>query len=60
MIDFYAGRSEAGTQDRPPIPSFHIDARPALDSWEAAAGRIRFAAEGYIERVRGHFFPRGQ
>lgn len=41
IIDFYSGRSDPSS---PHLPSFYIDARPALDTWDGV--KMRF------ERIR--------
>lgn len=45
VVDFYSGNS-AG-----PSPSFHIDARPAIDSWSALYERAHCAANRCFDRL---------
>lgn len=40
VIDFYAGKSEGA---RGPGPSFYLDVRPKLNSWEAIKTRVMYA-----------------
>ena len=46
IIDFYTGRADPAA---PHAPSFYIDARPALDSWEG----VRMRAERFWEQWAG-------
>ncbi|KAJ8078412.1 Cytochrome c1 heme lyase [Marasmius tenuissimus] len=46
IIDFYTGRSEAGSKN----VSFYLDVRPALDTWEGAKMRVGQAFSKWFGR----------
>lgn len=50
VIDFYAGRPDPSA---PHLPSFYIDARPALDNWEGGKMRLERFWEHWIGKFRG-------
>lgn len=48
VIDFYSG-------PRGPSPSFHIDARPALDSWSSFYERVHCASNKLVSKISSLF-----
>lgn len=54
VIDFYSGKAAEpapGCGDVPVPPSFHIDARPAIDSWQALYERMHYSVQGALHRL---------
>lgn len=55
VIDFYSGRAAEPVPGSPVPPSFHIDARPAIDSWQALYERMHYSVQGAIHRLSQAF-----
>lgn len=55
VIDFYSGKSSANLGEELPLPSFHIDARPALDSWQALYERVHLSMSKLMNRLSETF-----
>lgn len=51
VIDFYGGKASAAAAANG-VPAFHLDVRPAIDSWEAAYERMHCALNRLADRLR--------
>lgn len=49
MIDYYGGQDDVEND----VPVFHLDVRPALDSFESAMDRLKFGVRETFARFRG-------
>ena len=59
VIDFYTGRSESGSGGgtAATAPSFYLDVRPALDSWEAIRMRSEYFYARWLGKLRDALGP---